>query len=187
MFVVLFVLFILFASVYWGLQFIKQNFEQSPVSENIEKSNVPLSLILTTADDVPLTTADLQRFSIRLEITSGQASLKLDTIGNKPIEVLGKDNIEDLQVSVKVDGCTVGNKTIKQNSKIMISDDAKAFAKLQVDYSDLCIFEELAWYSSVKRKIAEQKYSRYIERINRVHNDSFKNFLLAKLKVIGKD
>ena len=186
-FVVLFVLFILFASVYWGLQFIKQNFEQSPVSENIEKSNVPLSLILTTADDVPLTTADLQRFSIRLEITSGQASLKLDTIGNKPIEVLGEDNIEDLQVSVKVDGCTVGNKTIKQNGKIMISDDAKAFAKLQVNYSDLCIFEELAWYSSVKRKIAEQKYSRYIERINRVHNDSFKNFLLAKLKVIGKD
>ena len=69
----------------------------------------------------------------------------------------------------------------------MISDDAKVFAKLQVYYSDLCIFEELAWYSSVKRKIAEQKYPMYIERINKVHNESFKNFLLAKLKVIGKD
>ncbi len=69
-----------------------------------------------------------------------------------------------------------GDKTIKQNGKIMISDDAEAFTKLQVDYSDLCIFEELAWYSSVKRKIAEQKYSRYIERINRVHNDSLKTF-----------
>lgn len=186
-FVGLFVFLILLASGYWGLQFIKQNLEQNPIVENIEKSNIPVSLILTTADDVPLTTTDLKRFSIRLETVKGQASLKLDTVGNKPIEVWTSDNIEDLKVIVKVEGCTVGNKTIKQDGKIMISDDAKVFAKLQVYYSDLCIFEELAWYSSVKRKIAEQKYPRYIERINKVHNKSFKNFLLAKLKVIGKD
>lgn len=186
-FVVLFVLFILFASGFWGLQFIKQNLEQKPIVENIDKSNIPVSLILTTSDDVPLTTADLQRFSIHLETIKGQASLKLDAVGNKPIEVWTSDNIEDLQVIVKVEGCTVGNKTIKHDGKTMISDDAKVFAKLQVYYSDLCIFEELAWYSSVKRKIAEQKYPRYIERINKVHNESFKNFLLAKLKVIGKD
>ena len=185
-FVGLFVFLILLASGYWGLQFIKQNLEQNPIVENIEKSNIPVSLILTTADDVPLTTTDLKRFSIRLETVNGQASLKLDTVGNKPIEVWTSDNIEDLQVIVKVEGCTVGNKTIKQNGKTMISDDAKVFAKLQVYYSDLCIFEELAWYSSVKRKITEQKYYRYIERISNIHNESFKNFLLEKLKIIGK-
>ena len=171
----------MFASGFWGLQFIKQNLEQKPIVENIDKSNIPVSLILTTSDDVPLTTADLQRFSIHLETIKGQASLKLDTVGNKPIEVWTSDNIEDLQVIVKVEGCTVGNKTIK------ISDDAKVVDKWQVYYSDLCIFDELAWYSSDKRKIAEQKYPRYIERINKVHNESFKNFLLAKLKVLGKD
>lgn len=185
--IALFGILILFVSGYWGVQFIKQNFEQNPIVENIENSNIPVSLILTTADDVPLTTIDLQRFSIRLETIKGQASLKLDSVGNKPIEVWVNDNVDDLQIIIKVDGCTVGNKTIKQNGKIMISDDAKSFAKLQVNYSDLGIYEELAWYSSVKRKIAEQKYPRYVERISQVNNKSFKNFLLAKLNVIGKD
>lgn len=185
--IALFGILILFVSGYWGVQFIKQNFEQNPIVENIENSNIPVSLILTTADDVPLTTIDLQRFSIRLETIKGQASLKLDSVGNKPIEVWVNDNVDDLQIIIKVDGCTLGNKTIKQNGKIMISDDAKSFAKLQVNYSDLGIYEELAWYSSVKRKIAEQKYPRYVERISQVNNKSFKNFLLAKLNVIGKD
>lgn len=155
-----------------------------PESSNI---NLHLNVAVMTSDHETITFDDKDKYAMSLMASQGSNTIQLDPATNKFSFLFNNENIsEEIKIDVKVETCQVGGQTYSVSNFDVKEGALDESFNLDVSRADLRIYEELAWYESVKRKVASEKYPKYVDRIKKVKNQEFAALLTQKLSSIGQ-
>lgn len=200
---ILLVAFVIIVGVFGGIGYgaysmfakEKQTSQEEPLAQNTypESSEESikiknLNITLVTSDNVTIDSEGLKKYFIKSSAPLSGNSCVMDTVTNSYKLQYTKDNYnEDIVFHVSIEGCSIGEGTFTYQGLGDVEDDITKSIRLCVSSIDLRIYEELAWYVSVNKRVAEAKYPKYVERIKAVKDEKFAALLTKKLKSIGKD